>query len=338
MVARLIEGWESSTVLADYAGKWTSLTGTATISSTAGRFGNGLRATGTTVSVQRTFDNQATWVVGCAVRYGAAPSANISWITLLDTAVVHCGVGITDTTGQVFAFRATTATVLGTSALALTQNAWYYLELKATIGDAPTGSLTVRVNGTAVLTLTGIDTRNAGNATANVVRLGQGGGTCQTDFDDIYIFDATGTVNTDFAGDCRVQAVLPTGAGATTAWTPSAGSNFACVDDAPPNADTDYVSSATAGQTDTYAFGDLAVASGTVKAVQATAVARKDDAGSRSLALVARPGGTDRLGATQGVSSSYAGITEVWNTNPDTAAPWTVAETNASQFGQRLIA
>ena len=60
------------------------------------------------------------------------------------------------------------------------------------------------------------------------------------------------------------------------------------------------MASATAGQTDTYAFGNLTTTSGTVFAVQASAVIRKDDAGTRSLALVARPGATDRLGATVG--------------------------------------
>jgi hypothetical protein len=77
---------------------------------------------------------------------------------------------------------------------------------------------------------------------------------------------------------------------------------------------------------------------GTVKAVQATALARKDDAGSRSIALVARPGSTDRVGSTQAVSDGYAGYAQVWDTNPDTSAGWTVADLNSSQFGQRLIA
>jgi hypothetical protein len=56
------------------------------------------------------------------------------------------------------------------------------------------------------------------------------------------------------------------------------------------------------------------------------------------VALVTRPGSTDRVGATQSVLDTYSMLPQVWDTNPDTAAAWTVAEVNASQFGERLIA
>jgi hypothetical protein len=335
MVARLIEGWESSTVLADYAGKWTWAIN-PTVGPAAGRFGNGARLTSTSNYFQRLLDNQATWILGFAFR-GSSVSGGDALCAFLDGATVHCGIGVASGTGQLFAWRGTTGTVLATGP-ALTPNTWSYLEVKVTIHDTA-GVFVVRVNGTTVINLSGVDTRNAANASANVVRIGATLtlGSVVFDYDDVYVFDASGSTNNDFAGDCRVQQVLPTGAGATTAWTPSAGNNYQCVDEAPPNGDADYVSSATAGQTDTYAFGDLAV-TGTVKAVQATAVCRKDDAGSRSIALVARPGGTDRVGATQAVADTYTAMTEIWNTNPDTAAPWTASEVNASSFGVRLIA
>jgi hypothetical protein len=341
VVARLIEGWESSTTLADYAGKWTTWSGTPAVAPSSGRFGNGLRLTSGANNIQRTFDGQVTWVVGFGLRLLATPIADYAVCSLFDTAVAHCGLGLTTSSSQLFAWRGTPATVIGTSTPSLSAGTWYYVEIKATISDAA-GVFVVRLNGATVLNLTAVDTRNAGNASANTVRLGTGPGTTFSsgqgwDVDDVYVFDASGPVNNDFAGDCRVQQLLPNGAGATTAWTPSAGSNYACVDEVPPNADTDYVASATAGQTDTYAFGDLSV-TGAVKAVQATALARKDDAGSRSIALVARPGSTDRVGATQAVLDTYTAMTELWDTNPDTAAAWSVAEVNASSFGVRLIA
>jgi hypothetical protein len=333
MVARLIEGWESSTVLADYAGKWTGVNANA-IAPANGRAGNGLRCTQLTSGVSRVFDAQATWVLGFALRVNAASSDTICYF--LDGGTLHCGVALNASLVP-FAWRGAVGTVLGTGSSGLTANTWAYVEVKVTINDT-TGSVHVRVNGAPVLALTNVDTRNAGNPTANAVRLGSTGNlsTSVFEYDDIYIFDGTGSVNNDFAGDCRVAAVRPTGAGATAAWTPSAGANYACVDEAPPNADTDYVSSATAGQTDTYAFADLAVI-GTVKAVQATAVVRKDDAGTRTLALVARPGGTDRPGATQAVGDSYGSLSEIWNTNPDTAGAWTVAELNAGEWGVKLV-
>lgn len=340
MVCRLIEGWESSTATADYAGKWTSITGSGSSITASGRFGNAWRSgtTGTN-SITRLFDSQATWVLGFALRVSGAPGASRDLCAFLDGATAHCGLAM-DAGGVLFAWRGTNATSIGSTGTGPSLNLWHYVEVKATIADSPSGVFVVKLNGTTVLNLTTADTRNSATATANTVRLGNSTGTVGAlwDFDDIYVFDATGTTNTDFAGDCKVEQVLPTGAGATTAWTPSAGSNWQCVDEAPPTGDTDYVSSSTAAQTDTYACGDLSVAtSGTVKAVQASVLARKDDAGSRSLALVARPGSTDRVGATQAVSDSYARYAQVWDTNPDTAAAWTVGEVNSSQFGQRLI-
>lgn len=338
MVARLIESFEQSTAVADYLGKWTVMS-PGSIGTASGRYGNGMRATGANHFCSRSFESQATWVVGFAFRMSVALGNTLNILTLLDSAVVHCGVAVQDTTGLLIAWRGTNATVLGTSAAPLAPNIWHYIEAKFTIHDTA-GVAIVRVNGVPVINLTSQDTRNAGNASANTIRIGSS--TTPTpanlDYDDIYVFDTTGSSNNDFVGDCRVERIAPSGAGATTAWTPSAGANYACVDEAPPNADTDYVSSLTAGQTDTYACGNLVTTSGTVYAVQATATARKDDAGSRSLALVARPGGTDRLGATQGIGDTYGTYTEIWNTNPDTAAAWTIAAVNASEFGQRLIA
>ena len=311
MVARLIEGFEQSTVVADYAGRWTTFPDStaAVISTTYGRTGNGLGVTGSSGVFIRTLDAQATWVVGFAFRSAAALGAVQNVVRFLDGAVIHCGLAL-NPDGTLFAWRGTNATSIGTCTGVLSYGAWTYLEVKATIHDTA-GVFSVRVNGASVLNLTTADTRNAGNATANQVSFAPTTslGTTRWSFDDLYVFDGTGSPpTTDFAGDCKVETLLPSGAGATTAWTPSvggAGSNYACVDEATLNSDTDYVSSSTATQTDTYATGNLTTTAGTVLTVQATAAARKDDAGSRSVALVARPGSTDRVGATQALGAGY---------------------------------
>jgi hypothetical protein len=342
MVARLIEGWESSTTIADYAGKWSSLGGGLSIDPSFGRYGNGIRrATGSTNgTMQLTRDPLATWIVGFAFRISALPNAPLMLLSFHDGGTQHCGISLTTDTGVLFAWRGTPSTGLSSTPWSPMPNTWAYIEVKCTIDDTA-GVVVVRVNGTTILNLTGVDTRNGAGAYAGVVRLGHFGVAvtgANDDYDDIYIFDATGSVNNDFAGDCRVEQIVPNGAGASTAWTPSAGSNYQCVDDAPPNGDTDYVSSAAAGNTDTYTFADLLTLSGTIQAVQATALARDDAAGSGSIALVARPGSTNHVGATQGLGVAYGMASERWDTNPDTAAAWTIADLNASQFGVRQIA
>jgi hypothetical protein len=333
VVARLIEGWESSNVPANYNLKWTTMSG-VTINTASGRNGQGIDFNSSVDLAARTFDNQPTWVIGAAVRVENFAAA-MSLFDVQDAGTTQDSLRL-NTDGTLYVRRGA-STTLGTSTFALIPNTWYYVEWKITLAGGTSGATEVRVNNTSRLSLSGVNTLQTANAYANTVRIVTGTSSFSVSYDDIYIFDGTGSLNNDFAGDSRVELLLPTGAGATTAWTPSAGANYTCVDEAAPNSDTDYVSSATAGQTDTYTFGNLSVAGGTVKAVQVSAFHRKDDAGSRNLALVARPGSTDRLGTTVLVADSYNYATQMWETNPDTSAAWTVAEVNAAEFGVRLM-
>jgi hypothetical protein len=336
MVCRLIEGFEHSTQSADYVGKWSAET-VGAVSTTYGRYGNGVQLSGTTTRLTKTLDNQATWIVGAAVRLGNPPATTAPLLEVLDGGTIQAGLGVT-AAGALFVYRATPATVLGTSAATglLLPGVWAYVEWRVTVGN--TAPVLARVNAVEVLNLPSVDTSNTANAFANAVRLAAPGSGNEVAVDDVYVFDATGSANTAFVGDVRVAYLAPNGAGATTAWTPSAGANYACVDEtATPNDDTDYVASATAGQTDTYAFANLTTASGTVHAVQAMAHARKDDAGTRTFAFVARPGGTDRLGAALSLGDTYTSWAQVWDVNPDTSAAWTLAAVNAAEFGQRLL-
>src|SRR5262249_37892481 len=148
------------------------------------------------------------------------------------------------------------------------------------------------------------------------------------DYCDLYICDGQGSLNNDFLGDVRIQASIANGAGATTNWTPSAGSNYQNVDDATPNEDTDYNSDATAGDIDTYAMGDVTPAAGAVKGVMVSMRARKDDGATRTLQAAIRTGATNYFGASQNLTSSYAYYTEIWENNPNTSSPFTISDVN----------
>src|SRR5262249_36678260 len=158
-----------------------------------------------------------------------------------------------------------------TSTSFLSAGAFNYIEVKITISDT-VGVVTVRVNGTSTgwLALTSQDTQNGGPSTITNIILGgdlvTNASNAPSHFDDVVILDTTGAVNNDFLGDCRVEAIFPNGAGNYAQWTPSTGSNFQNVDENPPNDDSDYNSSSTAGQIDTFNYSNLSVTSGTVKA------------------------------------------------------------------------
>ena len=93
----------------------------------------------------------------------------------------------------------------------------------------------------------GQDTRGVtANATADGLQLGMGSipnGTPTWDVDDLYVLDGTASTpaNNDFLGDVRVEGLDPNAAGSNAAWTPSAGANYACVNETPPTDDTSYV-------------------------------------------------------------------------------------------------
>lgn len=321
-------------VTADLGKKWTSVHASATVSAGNGRnstaclrFGNNQHYAAKTLSAQ------ATWIVGAAFKVS---TLTYEWLLmqLLDGATLHCDMRL-KTDGTLSVTR--NGTVLGTSVAAISANAWYYVELKATISDAA-GVAVVHLNGAEILSLSGVDTRNSASASANVIRLGGPGAQqfATMDFDDVYMCDAAGSVNNDFLGDVRVEAVLPNGAGNSAQWTPSAGANYECVDDNPGNSDTDYNASSTAGHKDTYALGDLATSGGTVFGVQTNLLARKDDAGARTLRSVVRSGSSESTGATTGLGDTYTYLCDVFETKPGGGA-WAVSDVNAAEAGMELV-
>jgi len=230
-------------------------------------------------------------------------------------------------------------TVLATSTGHIMAETWYYIEFQATIDDAPNGQAILKVNGTTWASVVNGDTKNTVNAYTNVFQLHGGADSSfnASYYDDLYLCDDAGGFNDDFLGDVRVECIMPEGAGATTDWDPSAGANWECVDEIPPDSDTTYVSTATATEVDTYEFGDVTPTTGTVLAVVTYMFARKDDAGARVINSVVRPVATDYAsGASHSVGDSYAYYPDLYEENEEVAGVWTIATVNASEFGIKL--
>lgn len=233
-----------------------------------------------------------------------------------------------------------TGAVLGTSATGLLQsNVYAYIEVKLNVHDT-TGSVAVQINGVQVLNLTNVDTRNNSGSAYSDTLVFRHYGTFQgtTDYDDLYCADTTGSNLNDFAGDCTVQCLRPSGAGSATGWTPSAGSNYQCVDDAQPNDDTDYVSASVAGTKDLYALGNLTVSTGVVRGVQVCARIRKDDAGLRQVCQVLKSGGTEQDQASYTPSTSYGWDSKIVETDPNGGIAWTRSAIDALEVGPKVTA
>lgn len=206
-------------------------------------------------------------------------------------------------------------------------NIWRYLELQYT---PTTGACTLKVDGVTAVTAT------VPTATS-VASIGiRGPGYLIYDynfFDDMYVVDSSGTTNTTYLGDVRVQTLFPSADGSNSGMTTSTGTAHAVlVDEATPNT-TDYVYSSVAGTKDTYQFQDLSSNTANVFGVEVTNYSHKDAAGIASMSNVVRVGGTDYTQSAQTLSTSWTANRDLLNTNPSTSNPWTPNDINNAEFG-----
>jgi hypothetical protein len=334
---------------ADFNSKWTAASGTlgsnTTINASNGRRStSSLRISGGQGCVKGGLTPSASMVLGFAYKNSSLPASDTVLATFIDPSVsASAGAHITialSTTGNIKAFRGSSAgTLLGTSSSALAINTYYYIEIKILIHDS-TGTVEVRVNGsnTGWLNLTGQDTRNAGNATISAILIL---GNATADFDDLYVLNTSGSINNDFLGDTRVDAILPSANGNSSGMTGSDGNstdNYLLVDEAAANGDTDYVGSATATTKDTYTFPNLSHTPLTISAVQINMWAKKDDAGARSICSVTRSNSADTDGTTLAIGTAYENHRQVVETDPNTAAAWDLTGFNAAEFGVKVAA
>ena len=344
MSLRFTDGFDHYAT-ADLTRKWTAAgaTGTVAVQAGLGRFGTGnaCRIDPQGCYLQKTLDAQSTWVVGFAMMTPGLPAAGGSAVLVqfLDSGNVQCDLRV-NADGTLSVTRNGTALTSGQSSAAVRVGAWNYIEVKVTIASSiSANAVQVQLNNAVVVTVaTGQNTQSTTNTTANsITRAGASVGCL---FDDVYITDGNGSVNNGvFLGDSRVVALLPTGNGATDAWSVTgASANYQAVNENPPANDTSYVSSNTASQLDLYAVANLTI-TGTIRGIQTVIDTRKDDAGTHSLAAVVRIGGSNYTGATVQLGTTYQMNCEIRETNPNSSAAWTVSDINTPlQVGQSLVA
>src|SRR6266571_5801649 len=218
--------------------------------------------------------NDVTWILGYAINQALDSTSRELHSFYGDNGGTQHIRFFLNMNGSISVFRGSTQ--LGVSSAAIWPGGWNYLETLVTISDT-VGVVTIKVNGTQVLNLTGQDTRNGGtNLFFDFIQWQSIGGP----IDDVYLVNADTSGETTFLGDGRCEEHFPNGAGATTNWTrggTDSGANWSQVDESPGyNGDTDYVKSSTLNDKDTYAFTDIYASNGTVKAVQVTVMGRKD--------------------------------------------------------------
>lgn len=232
-------------------------------------------------------------------------------------------------------YRGAGAAVLASRDLSglIASGTWLYIEFGALIHDT-VGTAAARVNGISYpdLTVTGADTKPGADSGIDRVTI-TGSGDQVTDF---YLDSER------LHGDCIVETIYPTGAGAHDDWTPSAGANYQNVDD-PGNVDGDSTYNATlvTDSKDSFAAGNLVSRpTSEIKGVTLTVTARADSAGGRVLKPMLRLSSVDYDHPDDGqvLTGDYAGVQRAWDNNPATGVAWTESAVNGAEIGYHLVA
>src|SRR5262249_17512380 len=186
--------------------KWTGSFGGPTVQNTNARTGGALRLTGTNTGLWKVLAAQQFWYVGHAMYLGSSAGGHL--LSLWDSLAGAPQFRFKLEPSLVVSARRGSAsgTVLGMSSAALVTGAWQYVEPFVKI-DPTAGAVQIRLNGTEVLNLSGVNTRATANSSADTLVIGHdqlsndGGGINATvDRDDLYVGDGVPPFNTGFLG------------------------------------------------------------------------------------------------------------------------------------------
>lgn len=345
MAVVFVEGFDHYNGTGTGTGVGARWSGGSTYSMTGGRFGgqalrcgnSSLNSAGSITAVLPT--DYTSVSVGFAFRnfYGLPSTSSVRpFFYLLGDGSTQVGLRVLSS-GQLEAYRLTSSTagtLLGSSALGvIIGNTWQYVECEITISDT-VGVFKVYVDGSLVINLTNVDTRNGTPTAVDQVNLGANSGATGIgtfDFDDVYVTDSATRL-----GERRVETLYPTG-DVAQGWSRSAGAtNYSLVDELTVNGDTDYVQASTVGDVDTYDFGTVSSTPTAIDAVQIVSYGLKTDAGTREVALQIKSGATTSDGSNFVLAGSYTNFRRLTTVDPDTSVAWTQSGVAAMQAGPKV--
>jgi hypothetical protein len=192
------------------AGEWTSAAATSSIvaglSATGYAFATGTGANTLTKTLAASYSRL---IGGIRFSSGLVSAAGIQFI---DAASSQCGICINPAgTIAVRNGSFSAGTILGTSAVSVSANTTHYLEWDITFGNSAAYQLWL--DGVSILSSTGDTTATANNSASGFSINGTGG--VISTWDDLYLFDATGTTNNAvLLTSPRIETQFPNGDGA----------------------------------------------------------------------------------------------------------------------------
>ena len=220
-----------------------------------------LAATGTTYSHILILTNDGTYETNT----GAYSAPSTSTISQLELHLLPTGYLELRRNNTVLATATTTQLSVGN---------WYFLQAKVFIDDT-TGVFQLKIGTTDEINYSGDTYSGGGDKGFRYITFATSQNNTGNQYliDDPMMYTGAGDAPNDFfSANKIITQKQPSGAGSITQGTPSTGSNYACVDEVPPNT-TDYVDFSTSGMADTYAFTDMGAGTG-IEAVVINTVCR----------------------------------------------------------------
>lgn len=353
MALERIEGWDLYGTASDVVvGNWEAVGGTPVLNSTGGKLN------GKHVSLNSTSDfiraqlitqifNSGNHFLGFHFKIDTLQTAEvIRWTDENNNDSLHSFLEL-QSDGSFDFKQGNLSTVLASSAPGIiSAGAWYTIECRmkpssATFSTANAdGEFELRINGTVRINATNLSIGPFDTSSPRPVGLGKfelRGSAGVNRFDDIYAFNDTGSLNTSFAGDFRVQTLRPASDTATASWTAvNAGAHFEEVDEDEPDGDTSYVSSQETNAADIYELTDLTGDIGTILGYSPLVLAKREIGSTQNIAI-------RMIGSSETVDFSAKNLADSYEyrfdlrsgsvDDPTNSTPPDVAEVNALQAG-----
>jgi hypothetical protein len=161
-----------------------------------------------------------------------------------------------------------------------------------------------------------------------------GGGTMT--LDSFYLCDTTTAHNNNVLGPGVSLPYVPSANGHYTAWTPSSGSLYQCVNQIPPPGDTQYAYAASGPTKMSFVMSGSSLTSVAFGTAQLNM--RQDAAGTTTVAAgISSSSGTDSYGSAVGLTQNYASYSTSFNINPVTATAWAVTDPTTYQLSVERV-
>lgn len=289
---------------------------------------------GQNVSILKTLRNHnAAYTIGFRIRISQLASTTL--FTIFNNASSLGALSLNSDGTITVSGQSAGASVIGTTNESLHTGKWYYFEVSISLSGTTNINVAIvfKINGESVLSgniNTGVNNTSLTSRDTTLNRIGLFG---LADYRDIYVNIGA----SQFDGDIKILGIRPDG-DLTSNWICSTGTTeYVLVNETFSDFDTTYVYQTATGSQGIWSWQDIPTFSGTIKGIQISMIARKDDEGTKVFKIVTGTTGTETSSPNFYVGDDYIAYFHCQDNDPATGVPYTVAGFNAKPFGIEVV-